>query len=81
MAYLLDAKVATEGTDTTSNVDVSSNFEDFDLAAVFGAGVSVGSLSLEARYTFGLTNVDATGVASAAETKHRVFALMAGVSF
>ncbi len=70
-------------TDTTTGGPLSSDIgldaKSFDLGWVFGAGVEQNALTFDARYTFGLMNVN--NVPTGAEFKNRSLSLNIGYRF
>ncbi len=71
--------VSTELTGSFSGATGSSSFnpKTFDIAAVAGVGIEIGSLFANARYVLGLTDINS----NSAEWKSRGFKLLAGLKF
>ena len=64
----------------TSSEDISEDVERFDLGVTAGAGFDVGRLTIDGRYTWGLTNINKDD-SDDVKIKNRVFSIMAGVRF
>ena len=64
-------------------IDDNDEFEDqtesFDIGLVAGIGVNAGPAVVDARYMWGLRNIDKTGDGS--EVKNRVFSISVGFRF
>lgn len=60
-------------------VDVDDEVEKRDVGLTFGLGVQSAHVILDARYLYGLTDINATG--SMGEIKHRAFSLTLGFVF
>jgi len=58
--------------------DVRDQVRDFELGLTVGAGVDVGRLRFDGRYTWGLTNLS-TDTSGNPSTKSRMFTVLAGV--
>ena len=58
------------------NVDVDDDVEDLDFRAVVGAGVEMSRVSVDVRYSHGLTNFATTAGKTA---NNRTFAVMVGL--
>ena len=71
-SFNLRAEVKDESTGTT--IDLKDEVKSFALGWTVGAGVESGSLGLDARYTLGLTNLDASSTDD--KVKDRTFAVM-----
>jgi hypothetical protein len=61
--------------------DIGFATEDWDVAATAGAGLEVGALLLEGRYSHGLRNILVGIDFFGFEAKHRTFTVLAGVRF
>jgi len=75
--YLLQAKVIDEPLDVTR--DIKDDLKSWDLGWTLGAGVEMNRLSLDARYTLGLTSI--TKFESDGELKNRTFTFLLGYRF
>jgi hypothetical protein len=64
----------------TSSEDISDDVERFDLGMTAGAGVDLGRLTIDGRYTWGLSNLN-KDESDELEIKNRVFSVMVGVRF
>jgi opacity protein-like surface antigen len=73
-SVLINAKQSTEG--VSGSIDFKDELKSSDLGWTIGAGVEQGNLSLDARYTLGLVNINASP--SDGVTKSRAFAVMVG---
>lgn len=71
-SFNLSAEVKDETTGMTT--DLKDEVKSFALGWIFGVGVESGSLGLDARYTLGLTNLDASSTDD--KVKDRTFAVM-----
>jgi outer membrane protein W len=75
---LLSAKTKREGTGyATTDTDVKDQFAKSDFGLVFGAGISLTSLRVDARYNMGLSSLDKAGNL---KMYNRVIALYVGLS-
>jgi hypothetical protein len=70
------AKFGSENIDT----DISDDIETVDAGVTAGAAYENGRLSLEGRYTFGLSDIG-SGPDEPGKTKHRVIGVLVGVRF
>jgi hypothetical protein len=61
--------------------DIDDIAKDYDVGATIGAGVDVNHLVLEARYTFGLTDLIPGAEIFSTQVRNRSFAVMAGMRF
>jgi hypothetical protein len=61
--------------------DIDDIAKDYDVGATVGAGVDVNHLVLEARYTFGLTDLIPGVEIFNTQVRNRSFAVMAGMRF
>lgn len=57
-ALRVRARTRTKFGGSTEEIDISDQVKRFDAGIVGGAGIEVGSLLVDARYTFGMMNVD-----------------------
>lgn len=60
--------------------DLDDEVKSWDFGWTFGAGVEMNNVSLDARYTFGLTNIDASEF-SDGSIKNRTFTVLVGYRF
>jgi hypothetical protein len=80
LGFKLSAKAVAEiGGEKTSD-DISDEIESVDYGVVFGAGWEAGRLSIDGRYTWGLSHIGVEETESE-KTTHRVIAILAGVRF
>jgi hypothetical protein len=79
-AFRLRARTRTEFNGATEEIDVASAVKRFDLGVAGGAGMEFGSLVVEGRYTFGLTDVNKDPT-DAAPSKNRAISVTAGWRF
>jgi Outer membrane protein beta-barrel domain len=77
--FMLNTKVKTQLFGESGEQDVSEDVESFEFALVFGGGVELGPLLLEARWSEGLTNLaaDTTEI----NIKTRTFLFLGGFRF
>jgi hypothetical protein len=61
--------------------DIGDIAKDYDVGATIGAGVDVSHLVLEARYTFGLTDLIPGAEIFNTQVRNQSFAVMAGMRF
>jgi hypothetical protein len=80
LGFLLNSKVVGEGGGTSVSVDVKEDTNDVDFGFIAGIGLDVNlgltTLSLQARYSIGLTEVYTDS-----DVKHGVFGIVAGFTF
>jgi hypothetical protein len=74
------AKTRTQFSGAAEEIDVADELQRFDLGVVGGAGMEIGSLVVEGRYTFGLIDIDKDS-ADAARAANRVLSVTAGWRF
>jgi hypothetical protein len=79
-AFRLRARSATTFSTSTEELDVADQVEPFDLGVAAGGGMQSGALVIDARYTFGLRDID-TDKTDATRTKNRTVAVTAGFRF
>lgn len=72
------SEIAFEG--ETEREEFSDEVKRFDLGLVVGAGVELGRLVIDGRYTWGVSNVNALADDDV-EIRNRAFSIMAGVKF
>jgi Outer membrane protein beta-barrel domain len=80
MGFKVRAKASAEFGDSSSQVDISEFVEDFDLGIAAGGGMEFGRYTLEGRYTFGLSNINADD-GGVEKIKNRVISILGGVRF
>jgi len=82
-AYNLTAKTTWEENGQSDEEDISEYVENTDFGTVFGAGIGfglpAGKIVLDARYSLGLTSIDASD--DAADIKNNAFSFMLGYAF
>lgn len=80
MAFKLSSDTSATVGGEEVDVDIDDDVEDFDFGIVGGLEYAIGRFSIDARYTFGLTDLNA---AEGDETraKNRVLSVMAGWKF
>jgi len=79
LGFKLSAKSVSEFGDFTSEDDISDEIESVDYGVVFGAGWEAGRLTIDGRYTWGLSNISTRE--DDPKTQHRVISVLAGVRF
>lgn len=77
-AFRVRAKARTSFSSSVEEIDMADEVEAIDLGIAAGGGVEIGRLVVEARYTFGLTDVDKD---PASRSKNRGIAATAGFRF
>ena len=81
LAYLLEATSEAESAGRTVAVDVSDDLEEIDIGAVVGVGLDfAGGIQLDARYTYGITEVF-NDAPDPAELKWGIVSVMLGYRF
>jgi hypothetical protein len=80
LGFKLGAKVKVSSSGTTTTDDISDEIKDVDYGIVFGAGWEAGRLTIDGRYTWGLSGIGADETLEE-KTTQRVIAVMAGVRF
>jgi hypothetical protein len=80
LGFKLSAKVKVTSSGTTTTDDISDEIEDVDYGVVFGAGWEAGRLTIDGRYTWGLSNIGSDETVEE-KTTQRVIAVMVGVRF
>ncbi len=78
--FRMRAKTRTEFSGATEELDISEDVERFDFGIAAGGGLQFGSLLVDARYTFGLTDID-KDTTDSVTIKNRVLSLTAGIRF
>jgi hypothetical protein len=79
LGFKLSAKAVSEFGDVTTKDDIGDEIESFDYGVVFGAGWEAGRLTIDGRYTWGLSNISTRE--DDPKTQHRVISVLAGVRF
>jgi hypothetical protein len=80
--FKVSAKVSAGILDKTEEEDISDDIENFEFALVFGGGIELGPLLLEARWSEGLTNVaKSVDGAPSGDVKTRTYLFLAGFRF
>jgi hypothetical protein len=80
LAFKLSANATADFGGGSVTDDISDEIESFDYGLVFGGGWEAGRLSIDGRYTWGLSRINVDG-ADPQKTMHRVIAVLAGVRF
>lgn len=80
IALRLRARTRVVFDDVTEEIDTSDDVSRFDVGVAAGGGVEFGSLVFDARYTFGLTDIDKDKAADA-KSRNRVLSLTGGWRF
>jgi hypothetical protein len=83
LGFKARAKGTAEGTDVSDEeADLSDQVESVDVGLVVGAGIEIGRVTIDGRYTWGLRNLaKAVEELPAPDTKNRVFAILGGFRF
>lgn len=80
--FKLNAKVHTNILGESDDQDISEDVEDFEFAIVFGGGIEIGPLLLEARWSEGLTDiVKPDPDAPSGDIKTRTYLFLVGFRF
>jgi hypothetical protein len=66
---MLNAKTSVSFPGQSEEEDISTDVEDFEVAVVFGGGIELGPILLEARWSEGLTNIAAEEIETATKTR------------
>ena len=74
--YLMSAKGADPTGVTSGSVDIKSSYKSSDLSVGMGAGFDIASLSIDARYNLGVSEIN--NVAGSSAAKNQVFQLSLG---
>lgn len=77
----LRARSKTAFNSSVDEVDLSDDIERLDVGITAGGGVELGAIVIDARYTFGLGDLDASSSAGSAKIANRVFSVTAGLRF
>jgi hypothetical protein len=76
--FTLKARQVITLSGSTEDVDVSDQTESFEVGLTAGAGVDIGRLRIDGRFTWGLTDLN-TDTAGNTSFKSRMFTVLAGV--
>jgi hypothetical protein len=79
LGFKLSAKAVSEFGDLTTKDDIGDEIESVDYGVVFGAGWESGRLTIDGRYTWGVSNISTRD--DDPKTQHRVISVLAGVRF
>ena len=77
--FRTNAEVDVNGETIDDNDEFEDETESFDIGLVAGVAVNAGPAVVDARYTWGLRNIDKTGDGS--DVKNRVFSVSVGFRF
>ena len=80
LGFKLSAKATAESGDQGFTEDISDEIESFDYGVVFGGGWESGRLTIDGRYTWGLSTIGKDDE-NPEKSRHRVIAVLAGVRF
>jgi Outer membrane protein beta-barrel domain len=80
-AFKLNAEVTGEFFDISSDQDIDDEIETFDFGLVIGAGIEIGHVTLDGRYTWGLSDLNADPESPEVEVRNRVFSILVGFRF
>jgi hypothetical protein len=81
LGFTLRARQVLEFGDEEESVDIRDDIESLDFGIAAGAAYEAGRISVEGRYTFGLTNLNTVSVDEEALVKTRVIAVLVGYRF
>ena len=79
--FKLNAKAKTSGMPGSDEEDIGEDVKTFEFAVVFGGGVEFGPILFEARWSEGLTNLDAAPETGSPNIKTRTILFLAGLRF
>lgn len=79
-AFRMRARTRTKFSGATEEIDIAKDVKSFDLGVAAGAGIEFGSLLVEGRYTFGVTDINKDRT-DAAPAKNRATSVTAGWRF
>jgi hypothetical protein len=79
-AVRVRARARADFSGATEEIDISDEVETTDFGVAFGGGIELGRLVVDARYTFGLKDVDKDDT-DAVRVANRAFSFTAGVRF
>jgi hypothetical protein len=80
LGFKLSANSSAKSGGRTTNEDIGDVVENFDYGVVFGAGWEAGRLTIDGRYTWGLSALG-KDQDDPEKITHRVIAVMAGIRF
>jgi hypothetical protein len=80
LGFKLSARATAELGGQKTNEDIGDLIESVDYGVVFGAGWEAGRLTIDGRYTWGLSALG-KDQDDPEKTTHRVIAVLAGVRF
>lgn len=80
LGFKLTAKATAKASGQSTTDDISDDIESFDYGVVFGAGWEAGRLTIDGRYTWGLSGLG-KDEDDPEKVTHRVIAIMAGIRF
>lgn len=80
VGFNVRARSRTEFSGSTEEMDISSDVERLDIGVAAGAGLEFGALTLDGRYTFGLSDID-KDTTDAVTIKNRAFSITVGFRF
>ncbi len=81
VAFKISAKGTGSFEGETTNVDIpDEDIKSVDLGVAVGAGVAFGRLTIDGRYTIGLSNIS-TDESDSANVRNRSLAVLAGIRF
>jgi hypothetical protein len=81
LSFRLSAKATSEWDTGSVSEDVKEDLKSTDVGLVVGGGVHIGKVSIEARWTEGLTNALSHPVEGESEIKNRAFSILVGYKF
>lgn len=81
LAFKLNAETTGEFLGISSDQDIDDDVEGFDFGVVIGAGLEAGHVTLDGRYTWGLSSINADPESQDVKVKNRVFSILAGFRF
>jgi Outer membrane protein beta-barrel domain len=81
LAFKLNADATGEFLGMSEDQDIDDDVESFDFGLVIDAGIEVGRLTFDGRYTWGLSNINSDPAQDDVDVKNRVFSLLVGFRF
>lgn len=78
--FNIRARTEAELDGESESQDISDDVKGFDLGLVVGAGVELGRVVIDGRYTWGFTNIN-EDLQDDVKVHNRAFAIMAGIRF
>lgn len=81
LAFKLNAEATGEFLGVSEDQDIDDEVEGFDFGLVIGAGIEAGRITLDGRYTWGLSSVNTMPEEDEAQVKNRVFSILVGFRF